>query len=82
MHAAADAGMHSVVAIASPDNRAVVGLLRACLPGVRVQLRDGTVLAQRCPARGVGGGCVSRVDAALWEHDRVERAGVSAAHRG
>jgi GNAT superfamily N-acetyltransferase len=43
VQAAADAGLHRVVAIAAPDNRAVMGLARAYFPGVRLELRDRTV---------------------------------------
>lgn len=49
--AAVDAGMHRVVAIAAPDNRAVIGLARAHLPGVRVRFVDGVVsLSAALPA--------------------------------
>lgn len=43
VQAAVDAGMHRVVAVAAPDNRAVIGLARAYFPGVRVQFRDRMV---------------------------------------
>lgn len=43
VQAAVDAAMHSVVAIAAPDNRAVIGLAREYFPRVRVQLLDGMV---------------------------------------
>jgi GNAT superfamily N-acetyltransferase len=54
VEAAVDAGMHRVVAIAAPDNRAVIGLARACSPGVRIEVRDRMVsLSAALPAASV-----------------------------
>ena len=54
VQAAVDAGMHRVVAIVAPDNRAVMGLARAYFPGVRVELRDRMVwLSAALPAASV-----------------------------
>ena len=43
VHAAGTAGMNRLVAVTAPDNRAFLGLARACLPGVEIRLRDRMV---------------------------------------
>jgi GNAT superfamily N-acetyltransferase len=40
LRAAAEAGKHDVVAAVASDNHAMMGLARACLPGIQVAVRD------------------------------------------
>ncbi|MBW8750957.1 MAG: GNAT family N-acetyltransferase [Propionibacteriales bacterium] len=40
VRAATEAGKHDVVAAVASDNHAMMGLARACLPGVQVAVRD------------------------------------------